>query len=511
MMGVQIEAKEEETMRKRTVMKSVLLVAAMGLMMTGCKSENESTEAPATTAATETVTTEEATMATTETPTATEVLTEAATEETNVIPEGSAPEGYELVWADEFDGTELSEADWNYEEHEVGWVNHELQEYIPSSEYAYIEDGKLVIHPVKNVDADGNVSYVSGRVNTQNKHDIKYGYIVARLKVPAGKGFLPAFWMMPKDEDYYGQWPKCGEIDIMEVLGNSTNMNYGTLHFGEPHKQQQGSYTLAEGDFASEYHTYAIEWYPGVIKWYVDGVQYFETSDWFSALDGEERAYPAPFNQPFHVILNVAVGGDWPGDPDPNLEFGESTNMYVDYVRMYRRRNYNEKVTKPIREMVWKEADATGNFITNGDFAEAEDLTDDTNWKFLQLNDGKGSAEIKDGEIIITTENFGTEEYSIQLVQPGMPMMNGKKYKFSFEAYADEDRQMKPAVTAPLADWIRYFPDTPVQLTKDWQTFEFEFEMTERDDDAGRIEFNMGNQGSTATIHIRNVRLEEVQ
>ena len=499
-------------MRQKSLMKTTLLVAALGLVMTGCGKEGESTTAAqATEAATQATTAETVTESSEVSTDGTEeVSTEAASEEEVKVVNG-VPEGYTLVWEDNFDGTELNPDDWNYEEHEVGWVNHELQEYIPSSDYAYVADGNLVIKPVKEVAADGSVHYISGRVNTQNKHDIKYGWIEARLKVPAGKGFLPAFWMMPKDEEYYGQWPKCGEIDIMEVLGNSTNTNYGTLHFGEPHKQQQGSVTLPEGDFASEYHTFAIEWYPGVIRWYMDGVQYYETSDWFSALDGEERAYPAPFNQPFHVILNVAVGGDWPGDPDPNLVFDEKTCMYVDYVRMYRRKNYNEKVTKPVREMVWKEADATGNFVTNGDFAEAEDLTDDTNWKFLQLNDGVGSAEIKDGEITIKTDNFGSEEYSIQLVQPGMPMVQGKKYKFSFEAYADEERQMKPAVTAPLADWIRYFPDTPVKLTKDWQTFEFEFEMKDKDDDSGRVEFNMGNQGSTATIHIRNVRLEEVQ
>lgn len=499
-------------MRRKLLMKTVLLSATLGLVMTGCGKEGDSTT---TAQATEATTQEQVVEPVTEklevsTEGPETVGTEAASQEEGNVVDG-VPEGYTLVWEDNFDGTELNPEDWNYEEHEVGWVNHELQEYIPSSDYAYVADGNLVIKPVKEVAADGSVHYISGRVNTQNKHDIKYGWIEARLKVPAGKGFLPAFWMMPKDEEYYGQWPKCGEIDIMEVLGNSTTMNYGTLHFGEPHKQQQGSITLSEGDFASEYHTFAIEWNPGVIRWYMDGIQYYETSDWFSALDGEERAYPAPFNQPFHVILNVAVGGDWPGDPDPDLVFDEKTCMYVDYVRMYRRKNYNENVTKPIREMVWKEADSTGNFVTNGDFAEAEDLTDDTNWKFLQLNDGVGSAEIKDGEIIIKTDNFGTEEYSIQLVQPGMPMMQGKKYKFSFEAYADEDRQMKPAVTAPLADWIRYFPDTPVKLTKDWQTFEFEFEMKDKDDDSGRVEFNMGNQGSTATIHIRNVRLEEVQ
>ena len=131
------------------------------------------------------------------------------------------PEGYSLVWHDEFNGTELNEDDWNREKHQKGWVNHELQEYIPSADYAFVKDGELVIQPVKIEDEDGKVSYASGRVNTQNKHDIKYGMIEARIKFPEGKGFLPAFWMMPQDESYYGQWPKCGEIDIAEVLGAS--------------------------------------------------------------------------------------------------------------------------------------------------------------------------------------------------------------------------------------------------------------------------------------------------
>ena len=446
---------------------------------------------------------------------------ESATEETEVtesLPtdvseeEVEAPEGFHLVWHDEFNGTELNEEDWNREEHPAGWVNNELQEYVPSAEYAYVKDGELIIQPTKIEDENGNVSYVSGRVNTQNKHDIKYGYVEARIKFPQGKGYLPAFWMMPQDEDYYGQWPKCGEIDIAEVLGNSTNTNYGTIHYGEPHFQNQGIYTLASGDFANEYHIFAIEWEPGLIKWFVDGEQYFETNDWFSKWpDGEEKPYPAPFDQPFHVILNVAVGGDWPGDPDETTPFDEKGAMKVDYVRMFQKDNYDENVEKPVKVLEFREADETGNFLHNADFSEAEDLSDDVDWKFLQLNDGVGSAEIKDNMIIITTGNFGSEEYSIQLVQPEMPMEKGCKYKFSFEAYADEERQMKPAVTAPDVNWIRYFPDTAIDLTTDWQTFEFEFDMTEESDDNGRVEFNMGNQGSTATIYIRNVRLEKVE
>lgn len=419
---------------------------------------------------------------------------------------------YHLVWHDEFNGSELNEADWNREQHEVGWVNHELQEYIPSAEYAFVKDGELVIQPVKTESEDGTVSYQSGRVNTQNKHDIKYGWVEARIKFPQGKGYLPAFWMMPQEEEFYGQWPKCGEIDIAEVLGDSTKTNYGTIHYGEPHKQNQGMVTLKSGDFAEEYHTFAIEWEPGYIRWYVDGEAYYETNDWFTKWpDKEEEPYPAPFNQPFHVILNVAVGGDWPGDPDDSTPFDERGAMKVDYVRMFQKDSYDENVEKPEKVVDMREADETGNFVHNSDFSVAEDLTDEEDWKFLELNGGVGAAKIEDGQIIINTENAGDEEYSIQLVQPCMPMIKGDTYRFSFEAYATEDRQMKAAVTAPEVDWIRYFPDTSVDLTGDWQRYEFTFDMTEEDDDKGRVEFNMGNQGSTAEIHIRNVRLEKVE
>ena len=113
-----------------------------------------------------------------------------------------APEGYHLVWNDEFDGDTLNEDDWNRETHEVGWVNNELQEYVPSDEFAFVKDGELIIQPKKE-ESNGTVSYKSGRINTQNKHDIKYGRIEARLRVPEGKGFLPAFWMMPQDEDHF--------------------------------------------------------------------------------------------------------------------------------------------------------------------------------------------------------------------------------------------------------------------------------------------------------------------
>ena len=162
---------------------------------------------------------------------------------------------------------------WNYETHETRWVNNELQEYVESKENVYVKNGNLVIQAKKKI-KNGKPYYTSGRVNTQHKKTFKYGRIEARIKFPEGQGFLPAFWMMPEDENLYGQWPKCGEIDIAEVLGHKTYEVYGTIHYGEPHNEQQGKFKQLGYDFAADYHVFACEWEPGEIRYYVDGEIY---------------------------------------------------------------------------------------------------------------------------------------------------------------------------------------------------------------------------------------------
>ena len=318
-------------------------------------------------------------------------------------------QGYQLKWQDNFDGAFLNRADWNVELHEKGWVNSEWQEYVDSDKNIQVKDGKLLIKPVETVNADGTRSYTSGRINTQGKHDFKYGYFECRAKVPTGKGYLPAFWMMPTDENLYGQWPKCGEIDIMEVMGQETNKAYGTIHYGEPHDQSQGTCTVdAKNNFADQYHTYACDWEPGKITWYIDGVKFHEESDWFSAKSGQgEVAYPAPFDQPFYMILNLAVGGSWVGYPDDSTTYADQ-QFAVDYVKVYQKDSYDENVEKPVKNVILREPDTTGNYINNGDFSIAENLSDDKNWKFLTTLDGDGKAEIKNHEMVISTVNVGT-------------------------------------------------------------------------------------------------------
>ena len=418
-------------------------------------------------------------------------------------------DGYKLLWSDEFDGSKMDAKKWNYEPHEPGWTNNELQEYTTSTENVFVRDGKLVLKAIKT-QKDGKDYYTSGKVTGQNKTDFQYGKVVVSAKVPEGQGLWPAIWMMPKDESFYGQWPKCGEIDIMESLGNETTKSYSTIHYGEPHAEQQGT-IVKEGaeSFSAKFHEYSVEWEPGEMRFYTDGELILTVNDWFTAVQGEDdKPYPAPFNQPFFVQMNLAVGGDWPGNPDETTDFSKA-EFEIDYVRVYQKPSYDTNVKKP--EKQYGQADATGNFIRNGDFKKDENLEDDNDWKFLLFNGGEGTAEIKDGEIVITSTNCGTEEYSVQLVQPNLPMIKGKKYKVTFDIKADEARKCIVCVSAPNAGWIRYLPDTSIDVPTDWKKYTFEFEMKDKDDNNGRLEFNMGKHGDTATIHITNVRVEEVK
>ena len=228
--------------------------------------------------------------------------------------------GWTLVWNDEFGGTGIDATKWEWEVNGDGGGNNELQYYTGFPENSFIEDGKLVIKAIKENYLGKR--YTSARIRTRNKGDWRYGRFEARMKLPYGKGMWPAFWMLPTDWSY-GGWPQSGEIDIMELVGHETNRVYGTIHWGDPdHRQSGGNYVLSTGTFAADFHTFVVEWDSVGFRWYVDGSQYFSTS----------RGWP--FDQRFHILLNLAVGGNWPGNPDEFTYFPQM--MYVDYVRVYR-------------------------------------------------------------------------------------------------------------------------------------------------------------------------------
>lgn len=418
-------------------------------------------------------------------------------------------EGYNLLWHDEFDGDTLNAENWNIELRDPGWTNNELQAYTDSPDNVYLEDGKLVLKAAKIKKDNGLTGYTSGKVNSKNLRQFLYGKVVVSAKVPAGQGLWPAIWMMPQDESFYGQWPKCGEIDIMEILGNQTHILYSNIHYGLPHGENQGTYTLADGaHFSDDFHEYSVEWEPDEMRFYVDGEHFHTVRNWYTAVEGEDEVtYPAPFDQPFYVQMNLAVGGDWPGKPDGTTNF-DKAKFEIDYVRVYQKDEYDTNVVKP--SSIMSEPDETGNYVKNADFSVAEALDDTEGWIAVFMEGGVGDIKIENGEMIISSKNAGNQEYSVQLVQPGMPIEQGGVYRVTFEAMAEEEREMKVAVTAPEKSWIRYLPDTSLAMGTDWQAYEFEFTMKNENDAMGRLEFNTGNQGSTATIRLRNVRLEKI-
>ena len=391
----------------------------------------------------------------------------------------------------------------------------EYTEETPASDVT-ISNIKIIDLDADNDDAASTkevVSYTSGRISTQNKQTFTYGRFECRAKVPKGQGYLPAFWLMANDENVYGQWPRCGEIDCMEVMGQETNKAYGTIHYGNPHAESQGTYYTGENesDFSDDFHVFTCDWEPGKITWYVDGVKYHEESDWYSTTVGQGTlTYPAPFDQPFYIILNLAVGGSWVGNPNDETSF-ENNPYEIDYVRVYQKDSYNEDVKRPVKEITLRDPDVNGNYINNGDFSENEDLTDDKNWKFLTALEGDAEASIANNTMTIRTTKEGTVDYSVQLVQADLPLEKGAEYEVQFDAYASADRTMGVDVKAPDHGYMSYMPHQEAQLTTKKQTYTYSLKMGSSSDENARLEYNMGAKGSTADIYISNVSVKKIK
>jgi len=240
---------------------------------------------------------------------------------------------WKLVWSDEFDGSTIDTSKWNFEIDGKGGGNGEMEYYTDKPENAHIENGNLLITAIKDgTDANGQKhKFTSARMTTKGKFSWKYGRFEARIKMPKGKGVWPAFWLMPEDA-VYGGWASSGELDIVEVIGDKPNTDYGTIHYGDkwPHNVHTGDkIILPSGDLSDDFHVYAVEWEEGVIRWYLDGNLYQTQTKWYT----KAAPFPAPFDQNFFIILNFAVGGAWPGKPSPDTVFPQS--MEVDYVRVY--------------------------------------------------------------------------------------------------------------------------------------------------------------------------------
>jgi len=268
---------------------------------------------------------------------------------------------WKLTWSDEFAGTDIDRTKWDFDLGNgffnyganvwiSGWGNGELQYYTREPENAFVKDGMLHIRAIK--ESLNGCGYTSARLKTRKRDGSplfaqKYGRFEFRARLPTGKGVWPALWMLPQD-DKYGGWAASGEIDVLEVRGHEPNKVHGTLHFGgawPTNAQTTREYILPSAGTVADFHVYGLEWEPGVMRWSVDGQTYATQSFWWSSskLGGakgvnptreeELNIWPAPFDQPFYLIMNVAIGGQFPGNPDKSTTL--PVQMQVDYVRVY--------------------------------------------------------------------------------------------------------------------------------------------------------------------------------
>ena len=242
-------------------------------------------------------------------------------------------EGWNIVWQDEFDKDSLDLTKWSRETGGHGWGNNELQFYTDSDSNSYVENGNLILKaqvvPQGIGSSKGLRYYSSARLRTYGKGDWKYGRIEVKAKVASGQGIWPAIWMLPTDW-LFGGWPSSGEIDIMEHVGYDLGVVHGSVHTeAYNHKintQRSSARKIANVD--TEFHVYSIIWDKDKISFFIDDVQYFLFEN-----DQQGNYKTWPFDQRFHLLINIAVGGDWPGNPDNSTNFPRK--MLVDYVRVY--------------------------------------------------------------------------------------------------------------------------------------------------------------------------------
>lgn len=479
---------------------------------------------------------------------------------------GLTKSGYDLIWSDEFDGnygddridenTGLNLDNWSYQMGDgstdcgnYGWGNNELQCYTNRPENVGVNedlngDGKgngVLRITAKREDGyayktESAKNYTSARLRTTSPtealFDTTYGYVEARIALPATAGAWPAFWMLPESTSVYGNWPVSGEIDILETCGAFTdkgnNVACGTLHWGTPTHVYKGSgYVELDSDY-TYFHTYAIDWEPGQITWYYDGKPINTLTNWESAIPGasDSLSFDAPFDMPFYMLLNLAVDSGQFGGGVNKAEFKDDINMYVDYVRVFQKtEGYKDSVTRKAAEGTsdnWKDfagvnqiselttdslkvCEGGGMSDTNADksnwyLSYQQDATDATLDKYVD-SDGKNWAKVG-------IKSPGAQDYSVQLIGH-YDAKSGYVYKVSYDAYANGGMVGK-SVNCDSKEWKGWstYGVTQFKLEKEPTHYSYTFQQTE-DFDNCRIEFNLGAQNS-GDVYISNVKVEIV-
>lgn len=396
-----------------------------------------------------------------------------------------------LVWSDEFSGESLDDLKWSYELGNWkldangnyitnGWGNNEQQFYTDSN--AAVKDGILTISARKEHYSDkvqGEYEYTSARLSSQHLFSTCGGRIEVRARCDSGKSLWPAIWMLPEDSAY-GGWAASGEIDIMEGWGSTPEKICGTIHFGDVWPNNTyltNNYEFTDGDSTENWHTYAIEWESDEIRWYVDDTLYSTQTDWYSA----NRTYPAPFDQNFYLILNLAVGGHFDGvdgiHADPSIFDDGEKQFQIDYVRVYDKGAFTptEVASLPLEAYI-EGADAS---LVN-----------------------------KDGKTEITVRNAGALEYGVMGLIKGNNVQTGETYTLSFDVSSDAEREM--IVTAEDSVYTRFL-DEKLKITPEKTHYSFDVTFTENmTGNLADLKFQLGNIGDASSLSEHTVTLSDI-
>ncbi len=407
-----------------------------------------------------------------------------------VIPESGTAEGYSLVWSDEFDGNSLNMENWSYELGNWktddkgnyitnGWGNNEQEFYTDSN--TMVNDGVLTIAARKENYTDpvqGSYEYTSARLSTQHKFSTCGGRIEVRARCDSGKSLWPAIWMLPEDS-VYGGWAASGEIDIMEGWGSTPEKICGTIHFGDVwpgNTYLTNDYEFASGDSSANWHTYSVEWDSNEIRWYVDDDLYSTQSEWYSV----NRAYPAPFDQNFYILLNLAVGGHFDGIDgiyaDPATFADGEKHFDIDYVRVYKKdgSTFAPTVQTSAALSLYREGAEAG--LTN-----------------------------KDGGTQVHITTIGELPYSVMGLLENQSVRAGEKHTLSFTASSTQPRQIEVTVEDP--SYNRYLSKV-IDLGTEQADFSFDVDFAA--DMNVDIKFLMGKTGEPLPTGEHDIEISKI-
>lgn len=363
--------------------------------------------------------------------------------------------GWNLVWSDEFDGTSLNTNTWNYEigNGNWGWGNGEKQYYTNRTKNVEVSNGTLKIKALK--ESYGGQSYTSGRITTQGKQDFKYGRIEARMKLPSFTGSWPAFWMLGANSSSVG-WPKCGEIDIMEAI-NAENNTHGALHWnvestdynGQGDASSSSAGRLPSGYNRTEWHTYGIEWDEKRIQWYVDDKVFFTQN--ISA------SHMSEFRRNQYIILNLAIGGKWPGYTIDESAFPNKSVMEVDYVRVYQQDAKEEQTTK-----------FEGETVVTYEKVDSVALNKGTFGTYFGGQNGWGTAngtasDATNKGITVNATSLGDNLWQIQASLLNLRYVPGNTYTYKCTITSDVTKSVRVKVVGEDDSYIFSQDDITVQ------------------------------------------------